>query len=280
MKLGIPFSRPRRMRPIRLPSREHLRKSAFIVPSLFTVGNMLCGFAAILASMQGRFAAAGWLIVLAGVLDGLDGRIARLAHATSEFGKEYDSLADVVSFGVAPAILVYQWRLVMLGRWGLALAFLFLVAGSVRLARFNVSTAKATKGFFTGLPIPAGAAAVTLLALLNPSALATHRENTLVGGFVLVIAFLMVSTVPYRSGKDFDLHRRFPAPVVFALALIVVLIVVYREHALAVMAAAYLALGPAEALTRTLLRTPVTPGGPPSTDTLPPVGTDDDRHLR
>jgi CDP-diacylglycerol---serine O-phosphatidyltransferase len=275
MKLGIPFARPRRLRPIRLPSRERLRKSVFLVPSMFTVGNMLCGFASVLAAVHGRFAAASWLIVLAGVLDGLDGRIARLTHSTSEFGKEYDSLADVVSFGVAPAMLAYQWRLVMLGRWGLALAFLFLVAGSVRLARFNVQAAVADKRFFTGLPIPMGAAAVTLLVLLNPSPLATHRENTLVGVFTLVVAFLMVSTVPYRSFKDFDLHRRFPGTVVFALALLVVVLVVYREHAMAAMVAAYLALGPAEAVTR-VLRGGAPKAGAEATTT---TGMDDDRHL-
>ena len=114
-----------------------------------------------------------------------------------------------------------------------------------------------------------------LLVLLDPSPLATHRENTLTGVFVLVIAFLMVSTVPYRSFKDFDLHRRFPGTVVFALALLVVVLVVYREHAMAAMAAAYLALGPAELDTRTLRGGPPTTAGDPTTT----AGMDDDRHL-
>jgi CDP-diacylglycerol---serine O-phosphatidyltransferase len=262
MRLGLHIGRPRRLRPLRLPSRDRLRKGIFLVPSTLTVGNMFCGFTSVLAALHGRLTLAAWLLLLAGVLDGLDGRVARLTHATSEFGKEYDSLADVVSFGLAPAFLVYQWRLVELGRWGLALAFLFLVAGSVRLARFNVQAETIDKRFFVGLPIPAGAAALTLAVLLDPSPATTRGVAALLGAYVLVVALLMVSTVPYRSFKDFSLHRRWPATLFFVLALVVVVLVTYREHAMAVLLGLYLLLGPAELVVRAILGRPVTRVGP------------------
>lgn len=275
MKLGLRGRRPRRMRPIRLPARESLRRGIFILPSLFTVGNMLCGFAAVLAAFQGRLATASWLIILAGILDGLDGRVARLAHATSEFGKEYDSLADVVSFGLAPAFLVYEWRLVELGRSGFALAFLFAVAGSVRLARFNVQAESVDKRFFVGLPIPAGAGALTLAVLLDPTQEASHGQILLIGLYVLAVALLMVSTIPYRSFKDFNLHQRFPATLFFGIALVVVILVVYREHAMAALIGVYLLLGPLEALARAVLHRPVAPAADFAAEVAPTPSTDD-----
>ena len=275
MRLHLRVGRPRRLRPIRLPARESLRRGIFLLPSLFTIGNMLCGFAAVLATLHGRLALAGWLIVLAGVLDGLDGRIARLTHSTSEFGKEYDSLADVVSFGLAPAILVYQWRLDDLGRSGLALAFLFLVAGSVRLARFNVQAGKVDRRFFVGLAIPVGAGAVTLPVLLDPSPVAPHGQLVIVGLYVLAISLLMVSTVPYRSFKDFNLHQRYPTTLVFVLALIIVVLVTYREHAMAVLLGIYVLLGPIEQAARTLLHRPVVPQVAFPTENATGTNTDD-----
>ena len=238
--------KPRRPRPVRRSARESLKRGIFLLPSLFTVSNMLCGFAAILHALHGRLELAGWLIILAGVLDGLDGRIARLMHSTSDFGKEYDSLADVVSFGVAPALLAYQWGLVTTGRWGWAVAFLFLVAGSVRLARFNVNVSSGDKRFFTGLPIPAGAGALTMLVLVAPEPIVDRIETVVVSAFVFLVAVLMVSTVPYRSYKDFNPRQRWPAAAFFLFALIVAVIVVSPVPVMAFLAAAYLLSGPVE----------------------------------
>jgi len=235
--------RPRAGRP---SARESLRRGIFLLPSLFTVSNMLCGFAAILHALHGRYALAGWLIVLAGVLDGLDGRIARLMHSTSDFGKEYDSLADVVSFGVAPAILAYQWALVTTGRWGWAFAFLFLVAGSVRLARFNVNVANGDKRFFTGLPIPAGAGSVTMMVLVAPDVALGRTETVVAAAFVFLVSVLMVSTIPYRSYKDFNPRQRWPAAAFFLFALIVAVLVVSPVPVMAFLAAVYLLSGPVE----------------------------------
>jgi CDP-diacylglycerol--serine O-phosphatidyltransferase len=275
VRFAFSARRPRRLRPIRLPARESLRRGVFILPSLFTVGNMLCGFAAVQAAFHARLVAAGWLIVLAGILDALDGRIARLTHATSEFGKEYDSLADVVSFGLAPAILVFQWRLEDLGRSGFAVAFLFLVAGSVRLARFNVQAGAVDKRFFVGLPIPAGAGALTLAVLLDPTPVASRGELVIVGLYVLAVSLLMVSTIQYRSFKDFNLHQRFPATLFFLLALIVVILVTYRQYAMAVLLGAYLLLGPVEAVLRAVLHKPIAPSPGFPAEAAPPVKTND-----
>lgn len=235
-----------------------------MLPSLFTVGNMLAGFAAILHAIEGRLELAGMLIILAGILDGLDGRIARLTNSTSEFGKEYDSLADVVSFGVAPAILTYEWGLRGMGRWGWFVAFLFVVAGSVRLARFNVNTSHGDRRFFTGLPIPGGAGALTLMVLCDPDPVLDKRLTYLVWGFVLLISVLMVSTVPYRSFKDFNLRRRWPAPAFFLIALILGGVAVAWFPTMALALGIYLVAGPVEYVTRRLTRRSAPPPAPPA----------------
>jgi CDP-diacylglycerol--serine O-phosphatidyltransferase len=244
---------PRARRPGR-SAKESLRRGIFLIPSLFTVGNMLCGFASILHAMHGRLELAGWLILLAGVLDGLDGRIARLTRASSEFGKEYDSLADVISFGVAPAILTYQWGLWSLGRWGWAVAFLFLVAGSVRLARFNVHAHEGDRRYFVGLPIPGGAGAVSVMVLVSPEPVIDRAATAAVWVFVLIVAILMVSMIPYRSYKDFDLRQRWPATALFVIAVVLAVIVVSPVPTMAVICAIYLLAGPAELALRKLRR--------------------------
>ncbi len=246
--------RPRRPRATRRQARESLRRGIYVLPSLFTVGNMLCGFAAVLFALHDQLEWAGWLILLAGLLDGLDGRIARLTRSTSEFGKEYDSLADVVSFGMAPAILAYQWGLRGVGRWGWAVAFLFLVAGSVRLARFNVKASTADRRFFTGLPIPCGAGALTLMVLVATNLdIAADRPISIAASvFVLLISVLMVSTIPYRSGKEFNLRQRWPATAFFVIAAAVAVFAFTPLPAMALLLGTYLVAGPAEFLAHRL----------------------------
>jgi CDP-diacylglycerol--serine O-phosphatidyltransferase len=267
----------RRFRTVRRPRRRprvSLRRGIFILPSLFTVGNMLSGFASILHAINGRLETAAWLILLAGILDGIDGRVARLAKVSSEFGKEYDSLADVVSFGVAPAILVYQWGLWGMGRWGWIAGFLFLVAGSVRLARFNVKSAGEDRARFTGLPIPGGAGALTMLVLVTPEPVVDRAMTIGVWAFVLTVSFLMVSTVPYRSYKDFNLRKRLPATAFFLFALVIAIIAVSPVPTMAILAALYLLSGPVELLLRRVRRRAPTPPG------AAPEREDDDSDLR
>lgn len=242
--------RPYRLRRLSRPRAESLRRGIYIIPTLFTVGNMLAGFTSILFALNGRIETAAWLVLLAGVLDGLDGRVARLANVTSEFGREYDSLADVVSFGVAPAVLVYQWGLWGMGRWGWMAGFLFLVAGSVRLARFNVKSALEDSSRFTGLPIPGGAGALTMMVLVAPEPVVNRPVTIAVWAFVLTISFLMVSTIPYRSYKDVNLRRRFPATAFFLMALVLAVVAVWPVPTLATLAVVYLLSGPIEMLRR------------------------------
>lgn len=248
--------RSRRPHAPRRPRRYSLRRGIYLLPSLFTVGNMLCGFAAVLYAIHGRLELAGWLILLAGVLDGLDGRIARLTRSTSEFGREYDSLADVVSFGIAPAILAYQWGLRGAGRWGWAAAFLFLVAGSVRLARFNVKVGLTDRRFFVGLPIPAGAGALTMMVLVAPEPLVDKPLAIAAALFVFLVSVLMVSTIHYRSFKEFNLRQRWPATAFFLFAVIVAVLAFTPLPAMAFLCGAYLVGGPAEMLVRKLRRKP------------------------
>ena len=257
-------ARPRHHRAARRPGGESLRKGIYVLPSLFTVGNMLCGFASVLYALHDQLERAGYLIILAGLLDGLDGRIARLTHSTSEFGKEYDSLADVISFGIAPAILAYQWGLRGVGRWGWAIAFLFLVAGSVRLARFNVKSGVTDRRFFTGLPIPGGAGALTLMVLVAKKFdLVVDRPIAIAAAiFVLLVSVLMVSTVPYRSGKEFNLRQRWPATAFFLIAAVVAVLAFTTVPALALLLGAYLVAGPAEFVVRHLRRRTAAPPAP------------------
>ncbi len=254
------------VRPVRprRPARESLRRGIYLLPSLFTVGNMLCGFASILHALHNRLELAGWLILLAGVLDGLDGRIARLTRATSDFGKEYDSLADVVSFGIAPAFLAYQWGLEGVGRWGWAAAFLFLVAGSVRLARFNIKAAHADRLFFVGLPIPAGAGALTLMVLvgIDLDVIVTRGVAIAASVFVFLVSVLMVSTIRYRSFKDFNLRQRWPATAFFLFAAIVAVLAFSTLPAMAFLLAVYLFAGPFELLLRKVRRKPAPQAAP------------------
>src|ERR1700739_4935016 len=141
-------------------SRERLSRGVSVLPTLFTVGNLFCGYLSIWCSIRGTFETAAYLVIVAAVLDALDGRIARMTNSASEFGEEYDSLADLVSFGVAPAVLAYSWGLADFPRPGFVASFLFVVCGSMRLARFNIQTKVADKRYFVGLPIPAAAGTI------------------------------------------------------------------------------------------------------------------------
>ena len=181
-------------------------------------------------------------------MDILDGRIARLTNTTSAFGEAYDSIADVVSFGVAPALLVFQWGLWEVPRAGMAVAFLYLVAGTVRLARFSTKGQESLD--FSGLPIPAGASAIAMLVLLSPSPVTHPWFIPVVIVFVLGISLLMVSNVVYPSFKSIDLRRRWPAPVLFLIALVFSMAIIHPIYFLVILAAAYILSGPVWMLIR------------------------------
>ena len=188
--------------------RRGVSRGVYVLPALFTLGNIFCGYLALDAAVAAEFYRAATLLFVAGILDGLDGRVARLTGATSAFGEQLDSLADVVSFGVAPAFLAYRWGLFGFERIGIAVSFLFIVCGACRLARFNVQIGTVDKRYFVGLPIPAGAAAITGIIWVHPAPLPSIGWKLGYLAFVLVVAFLMISTFRYRSFKDVDLKSR------------------------------------------------------------------------
>jgi CDP-diacylglycerol--serine O-phosphatidyltransferase len=230
---------------------ERLRRGIFIIPSLFTVGNIFCGFVSVIASSSDHLQRAAVLILIAIIADILDGRIARLTGATSSFGEVYDSLADVISFGVAPAMLAFHWGLSQVPRLGMAVAFLYLVAGSIRLARFSTKVHDSSR--FVGLPIPGGAAAIAVLVLTSPSPVSHPAFIPVVACFVLCLALLMVSNLPYRSFKDFNLRKPWPAPTLFGIALLFTLIALRPKEVLSILAAAYVLSAPTALVFKRLL---------------------------
>jgi CDP-diacylglycerol--serine O-phosphatidyltransferase len=233
---------PLRRRSDRAPRR--FRRGVYLLPSMFTMGNMFCGYACIVYAMRGEFATAAPFIGFAIVLDMLDGRVARMTGSTSEFGVEFDSLADVISFGIAPAILAFTWGLQPLGRLGWAAGFLFVAAAAVRLARFNIQTGAADKRFFVGLPSPAAAAVPASTVFAYPWGFKLPVHSVAVLAMVIIPALLMVSTIRFRSFKTFDLGARRSYAVLFLLAVILAALAAQPEIMLPVVAYTYLASGP------------------------------------
>jgi CDP-diacylglycerol--serine O-phosphatidyltransferase len=230
----------------RRKSGETMRRGFYLIPSLFTVANMFCGFLSIVESTRGHFGRSAVLILVAIFADVLDGRIARLTGTATAFGESYDSLADVVSFGVAPAVLSYQWGLSEVHRIGMAVVFLFLVAGSIRLARFSAKNSDSVD--FIGLPIPAGAGAIAMLVLMSPTPVTHPAFIPVVVAFVLGLSLLMVSNLPYKSFKNVNLRRKWPAPTLFLIALVFSLITL-TPHVLSLLAAIYILSAPVAVLT-------------------------------
>jgi CDP-diacylglycerol--serine O-phosphatidyltransferase len=203
---------------------------------------MFCGYACIVYAMRGEYETAAPFIGFAIVLDMLDGRIARLTGTASEFGVEFDSLADVISFGIAPAILSFAWGLAPLGRVGWAVGFLFLSAAALRLARFNIQSAAGTdKRYFVGMPSPAAAAIPAATVYMFPQGLLDPSHALLALPMVILPALLMVSTIRFRSFKTIDLQVRRPYTVLFMIAASLVLVVTHTPVVLVTLAYTYLA---------------------------------------
>jgi CDP-diacylglycerol--serine O-phosphatidyltransferase len=222
--------------------RPRFRRGVYLLPSLFTMGNMFCGYACVVYAMRGEYETAAPFIGFAIVLDMLDGRIARLTGSASAFGVEFDSLADVISFGMAPAILSFQWGLSSLGRLGWAAGFLYVAAAAMRLARFNIqTTSSGDKRYFAGMPSPAAAAVPAATVYAYPWGLSDYREALPALAMVLVPAVLMVSTIRFRSFKNLDLQSRRPYRVLMLFAAAIMLIAWLHRYVLVVLAYTYLA---------------------------------------
>jgi len=204
-----------------------------IVPSLLTMLNLFFGFFAIVNALQGNFVAASWLIILAAVWDALDGKIARMTHTYSDFGVQFDTVADVVSFGAAPAVLVYQVFFYKLGPFGVILSFFPLLFGAIRLARFNVSLEGFEKENFTGLPIPAMATALSAYVVFNYDLWEGLKFGPVLIPIVLLLCGLMVSNIEYEAMPKFSFRGGKKNSIVLAFLLLCVgVVVAFREKAL------------------------------------------------
>lgn len=205
--------------------RKERRRGIYILPNLITTGGLFCGFFAVIAAIGGNFYQAALAILIAAVLDGLDGRVARLTRTASAFGVQYDSLADVVAFGLAPGVVVFLWALKPFDRFGWIAAFLYVVCGALRLARFNVQVGQVNHNYFVGLPIPAAAsiiASAILFIYQIGGAGSTGYLAVLV--MIYVLSFLMVSNIPYPSFKGMKLGERRSFNFLVAAVLLFVLV--------------------------------------------------------
>lgn len=228
-----------------LNKNSKMRRGIFLLPNLFTSMNLFCGFYAVIAAIDGKFITAAVAIIIAGVFDNLDGKIARATHTTSKFGVEYDSLADLISFGLAPGLMIYLWALKPLGRIGWLAGFLFMACGALRLARFNTQVSSASSDYFLGLPIPAaaGMSAVTVL-FYHKFNLSVQANPVLILIMLYALSFLMVSTIKYNSFKKPEFFRTMKFNVLVACMLIFIFIAAQPSIALFLFGVAYVGSGP------------------------------------
>lgn len=215
-------------------------RGVYLLPNLFTTGALFCGFYAVISGMHNNFGHAAIAIFIAMLLDGMDGRVARLTNTQSAFGEQYDSLADMVSFGVAPALVMFSWVLHDLGRWGWAAAFIYTACAALRLARFNTQIGVVDKKYFIGLASPMAAAiiAATVLTLSG-----FQPESTWVkAALALLTVFtglLMVSNFRYTSFKSIDFRGRVPFGVMLLIVMVFALLTIYQEQGLLALAVVY-----------------------------------------
>ncbi len=231
------------------------RRGVYLLPNLFTTAALFAGFYAIISSMSGRFEAAAIAIFVAMILDGLDGRVARLTNTQSKFGAEFDSLADMVSFGVAPALVMFNWSLSSLGKFGWTCAFIYVACAALRLARFNTQIDTSDKNFFSGLASPAAAAVIAgIVWVCNeegsmPTAL-TVEFSAFLAVVTGLVGFAMILNVPYHSFKGFDFKGRVPFVVMILVILAFGLVTIDPARILLAGFVVYACSGPVVALYR------------------------------
>ncbi|ODC04529.1 CDP-diacylglycerol--serine O-phosphatidyltransferase [Terasakiispira papahanaumokuakeensis] len=227
------------------------RRGIYLLPNLFTTGALFSGFYAIVSAMNGTFDVAAIAIFVSMILDGLDGRVARMTNTQSAFGAEYDSLADMVSFGVAPALVSFSWLLKDLGKFGWIAAFIYVAGAALRLARFNVQIGSVDKRWFIGLPSPSAAAIVAgMVWTLHDYELTHWAYQVLAGAIVAAAGLLMVSNVRYYSFKDLDLKGRVPFVMLLVLVLVFAIVSIDPATILLVFFLGYGVSGPLRALLR------------------------------
>jgi CDP-diacylglycerol--serine O-phosphatidyltransferase len=256
-----------------------LRSPLSILPSLFTIGNIFCAYYSVMSTLNQKYDYAALAIGIGYILDGLDGRVARLTGTSTEFGAQLDSLADVLTFGIAPAILAFDWgiewmsgahspRLADLNQFeqhvrsgGWLVTFAFVICGALRLARFNVQAQKpsdaASKRYFVGLPIPAGAGLLASVVHFWQTPVASVGTSLLWCLLIGVTAFLMISTIRYQNFKELGIFARRPRMTLVAAAMLIVLIFQYSEVMLLLLAVTYVASGPVSRLIQAVRRLPI-----------------------
>ena len=238
------------------------RKGVYLLPNLFTSAALFAGFYAVIAAINGDFSAAGLAIFFGQLLDGVDGRVARMTNTQSKFGQEYDSLSDMVAFGVAPAVIMFMWCLSSLGKLGWAVAFIYVAAAAIRLARFNAQADDTDKRYFVGLASPPAATLIASTVWLGHELgfEVTSLPFAVQIVFALQIAlvgFLMVSNVRYHSFKGIDFHGRVPFVALFLFLLLLGLVAADPPRVLFIIAVTYALSGPIAAVCRRLSGAPV-----------------------
>ena len=206
-------------------TKDGMKKGIYILPNLFTTASLFSGFYSIINSMKGQYYIAAVAILIALVLDGLDGRIARITNTTSKFGAEYDSLADLVAFGVAPAMLAYTWSLAPFGKWGWGAAFLFVTCGALRLARFNIQIGIIESKVFNGLPIPGAASVIATIVLFYYLHSEGNFNHPIMLIAVVMLSLFMVSNIKYYSFKDLNFFARKPFTAFVVILLVLTIII-------------------------------------------------------
>lgn len=233
--------------------KEEIRKGIYILPNLLTTANIFCGFLSIIKSMEQEYLFAAWILVLGAFFDFLDGRVARLTHTQSAFGIEYDSLSDLTSFGMAPAILIYNFALSGFGRLGWSVAFLFFACGALRLARYNVQSQSVERKNFQGLPIPCAAALPVCYVIFHNQIIGPEPiESYLALAMTMAVALLMVSNIPYWSFKAMDKGKKGNFFLLVLLVASIVIIASAPQIMLFVAAVTYVSAG----IVAELLRSP------------------------
>ncbi len=248
--------------------RENLKKGVYLLPNLVTTGGLFAGFYGIVATMNGDYDLAAWFILISAVFDAMDGKVARMTGTTSRFGVEYDSLVDLVSFGVAPGLLMYSWALQSFGKFGWLAAFLYVVCGALRLARFNVQVDTVESRRFVGLPIPAAAGMVASCVLLfyHLGGTGTIKKVSVLL-LIYVLAYLMVSNHSFNSFKDPELLKRQPFGFLVLAIIFIIVIVAQPEIMLFTIASIYTVSGPIGSVVKYLRRTTPEAETPPEDKT-------------
>ena len=227
--------------------KKQSQNFAIILPNLLTSASIFSGVFSIVNATQHNFTKAAWLILLALIFDGLDGRVARLTNSCSKFGVEFDSLADIVSFGVAPAVLLYLFTGVEYGRFGIVVTALYVIFGAIRLARFNVMSASAEPSVFIGVPIPTAAVFISLLVLLFEKYPDLNNGVALLV-VAIVVALLMVSNIRYPSFKKMDMDKKHIRRIFIAITAVLLIIFIYPIEGIVLLFSFYILYGPVRAL--------------------------------